>query len=428
MLNLYPYQREIVDHQYKDSIALFMQMGTGKTFVSMGMFEKSKCSKLLVICLATKVQDWTHDTSTYLGLDTIPLNKGTAKNKDQIGGNALVVGFESAWRLEDDLLKWVDDDTYIIIDESHKIKNHKSKIGKYTRKLAKKTPYKAILTGTPQSKGYVDYYNQLYFLGIFNESYKKFEDKFCVIDRQYFNGMPVKAIVGYKNTDELDKLINENAVYFDREISNDFIPSESTIKFKKPTKYKKILNDRVYTEKSGDVHIYDTSGSLLHASRQLASGYIENDLISKDKLNWIKDFVESLNDRLVIFYNFNKELEYLKETLKDYPLSFYNGEIKDLTNFKENQNGIALVNFASGSTGINDLVISNTMIMFSPTTSYIDYVQSKKRIDRIGQTKKPMYYYLVMENSIDSRIYNSLSKGSDFDEQMFDKYVSSGQF
>src|SRR5699024_8002599 len=118
-----------------------------------------------------------------------------------------------------------------------------------------------------------------------------------------------------------------------------------------------------------------------------------------------------------------RELEMLKDALKDEPYSIYNGSIKDLTRFKEDAQGIALVNYGSGSTGINELVISNVEIHYSVTTSYIDFVQAKKRIDRIGQTKKPLYYYLVMENTIDSKILESLKKGLDFDEKMFEKYM-----
>lgn len=423
-MKLFPYQQKIVDEQYKDSIALFMDMGTGKTYVSMGMFQKSKCSKLLVVCLATKVDDWQRDVSNELGLKTTSLNKGTKRNRKILKeeNDALVISFESSWRLKE-LLDWVDNDTYIIIDESHKLKNHKSKVGKFARKLGDKTKYKSILTGTPQSRGYVDYYNQFRFLGITDMSYKEFEDRYCEIALIKWSGFPVKEIVGYKNTDELDSLINDNAIYYERDINDEFIPSEMTVKFKKIRKYNQIKKDRVYEDKSGEMHLFDTTGSLMHATRQLASGYLKGDNLNDSKIKWVKDFVESYDGRIVIFYNYNRELEMLEDALKDEPYSIYNGSIKDLTRFKEDAQGIALVNYGSGSTGINELVISNVEIHYSVTTSYIDFVQAKKRIDRIGQTKKPLYYYLVMENTIDSKILESLKKGLDFDEKMFEKYM-----
>lgn len=423
-MKLFPYQQEIVDTQYRDSVALFMDMGTGKTYVSMGMFQKSNCGKLLVICLATKVNDWERDISNELGLKTTALNKGTKHNRKLLNdeSDALVISFSSSWRLEE-LLDWVDDDTYIIVDESHKIKNHKSKVGKFHRKLANKTDHKAILTGTPQSQGYVDYYNQFYFLGIMDMKYKDFEDRYCKIARISWGGFPVKEIVGYKNTDELDSLINDNAIYYERDINDEFIPSEITVDFKKIRKYNKIKKDRVYEDKSGELHLFDTSGSLMHATRELASGYLKDDILDDSKVKWIKDFVESYDGRIVIYYNYNRELNMLKEALKKEAVSEYNGSTKDLSEFKSNDQGIVLVNYASGSTGINDLVISNVEIHYSLTTSYIDFVQAKKRIDRIGQEKKPVYYYLVMENTIDSKILKTLQEGSDFDEEMFEKYL-----
>ena len=61
--------------------------------------------------------------------------------------------------------------------------------------------------------------------------------------------------------------------------------------------------------------------------------------------------------------------------------------------------------------------------MYSPPTVYIDFVQSKKRIDRIGQTKKPLFYYLVTDNTVEEKIMDNLNKGLDFDDRMFDRYL-----
>jgi SNF2 family DNA or RNA helicase len=51
------------------------------------------------------------------------------------------------------------------------------------------------------------------------------------------------------------------------------------------------------------------------------------------------------------------------------------------------------------------------------------YKQALGRIDRIGQTRVPMYYYLVMEKTIDEDIYDMIEKKIEFSEEILDKLL-----
>ena len=427
-MRLFDYQQQIVDEKYEDSKALFMQMGTGKTFVSMAFFEKSERAKLLVVCLATKVDDWNRDLTDELGLDeVVSLNKGTKKNRELMeDAQYLVISFESSWRLDKELVAWVDDDTYIIVDESHKIKNPSSKVGKFMRKLGAKTDYKTILTGTPQSNGYIDYYNQFHFLGYLDMNQTNFKKRYAITQMMQYGAGPIfQEIIGYRNTEELDEMIHNHSVFYDRKLDDEELPDEIPVYFPSYPKYRKISNDKVYEFKDGTLEIYDTLGAGVMLQRQLASGYISKggntEVLDKSKLDWMRDFLEGYDERVVVFYNYNAELEQLKQLLErlDRPYSEYNGHRKDLRAFQESSEGVVLANYGSASTGINDFVIASTMVMYSLTTSYIDFEQAKKRIDRIGQTKKPLFYFLIMKGTIDARVYHSLQEGKDFDERMY---------
>ena len=210
---LFDYQQKIVDLQTNPASALFMDMGTGKTVTSLALFKKWKCPKILIICLVSKLEDWKKDLMSECSVEGIILDKGSKSNMCTVdtNPNAMIINFESAWRCHN-LLQWVDKDTFVLIDESHKIKTHNSKIGKFCDKLSKRTPYKVILTGTPQSKGYIDYYSQLKFVDILKMSYKDFCNKYCVYQQMKFNGYPFNKLVGYQNTDELDKIMKERTV------------------------------------------------------------------------------------------------------------------------------------------------------------------------------------------------------------------------
>lgn len=420
---LYDYQKRIVDSRKDyESHALFMDMGTGKTITSLALFEQSTCDKLLIICIVSKKQDWSDEVTNLCNMKPTILDKGTSKNKELLKNknNCYIVNFESCWRLGDDLLNLIDESWFVIIDESHKIKNTKSKIGKYVNKLRLKTYGKCILTGTPQNQGYIDYYNQLKFIDIFMMKEVEFKKRYCLYELQQFSGRYVNQLVGYTNTQELDRIINNNCIFFKRDITNDMIPKDVYVTIEKHKSYDKFRKEKVFQDVIGD-----SISAFRMGLRQMSSGFIKDIKIHHNKEIWLKDFLDNYNDRVVIFYNFNMELEDIKRICNELkkPYSIYNGEVKDLTNFKNNENGIAICNYASASLGLNDLILSNVCVMYSPTEDYINFVQSKKRIDRLGQNKKPLFYYLQTKGTIETAIYNSLKNGKNFDDKMFEKYL-----
>lgn len=419
---LFDYQQKIVDGQKKKSSALFMDMGTGKTVTSLALFRKSKQPKLLVMCIVSKLQDWQDDVLSECNLPSVILNKGSKKNNEIVkttDSKVLIINFESAWRCTE-LLKWVDKDTYVLVDESHKIKSVTSKIGKFCNKLRLRTKTKCILTGTPQSKGYIDYYNQLLFVDLLTMPYKIFTDTFCVYETKQFSGYPFKQLIGYKNTRILDRTIKDNCVFFKRDINNDQIPTEVDVKLDKPKVYDKFKKLRIYED-----YVADNSSKMFVSCRKMCSGYIDEYIVDDQKINWLKDFCEDLSFPLVIFYNFNCERDRIVRLMQDLkiPYSLYNGTSKDLTNFERADNGVAICQYMSASLGLNNLVKSNVCIMYSPPLNYTDYVQSKKRIDRIGQTRKPLFYNLYCKNTVEEKILQTLKTGMDFDLKMFEDYL-----
>ena len=81
-----------------------------------------------------------------------------------------------------------------------------------------------------------------------------------------------------------------------------------------------------------------------------------------------------------------------------------------------------LVQYKSGSTGIDCLKQSYVSIFYSLPDSYIDFYQAKGRLNRVGQTKKPLYYILVTKgkNSVDEINYNALKNKQDFNDEWFE--------
>ena len=139
-------------------------------------------------------------------------------------------------------------------------------------------------------------------------------------------------------------------------------------------------------------------GKLQYYLRTICSGNIDENEVDKQKIQWLSDFLDCTDDRVVIFYNFDIERDRIIKLLDKKKIVYdeYNGRKKSFNNFKANDKSVILCQYKSASTGINDLVVANICVFYSLTNEYINFVQSKKRLDRIGQTKKPLFYYLTL--------------------------------
>ncbi|QOI58172.1 putative helicase [Enterococcus phage EFA-1] len=421
-IELLPNQIESIK-QWKEKPFDLSDAGVGKTYSALGAYLQSGCSKLLVICLAPKVTDFAED-GALMNIDITPLNRGTKKNKELLAeSDKVAISFESVWRITE-LLKWVDKDTFIIIDEAHKVGVTSSKVTKFVMKLTKKTKYVRLLTATPVSNGKLEnYYSQLYMLNVFRKPKKEFEQLFVVKQMRQLGSMRFMQIVGYQNEHLLQGMIDSVAVRFTRD--KDYFPADYVYKTKKPAMYAKLKKNRMYKADNSEVIELDNSSKLFNALRCVSHGFLLgiNKQVSKEPFERLNQILETHNnERIVIFYNYNVELEMLKQVLDKLkrPYSQYNGASKDLKHFKDKDNGIVLAHYKSASTGINDFVIANVTIYNSMPLESINYEQSKARTDRYGQTKKPLYYHIVPETPTEKKIFETVTNGKDFTNEMME--------
>ena len=160
----------------------------------------------------------------------------------------------------------------------------------------------------------------------------------------------------------------------------------------------------------------DTTLTKRLYERMIASQYNDN------KFQSFYDLVESTNDRLIVFYNFNEELEPMVNMMYDEsfkrPFSIVNGKTKDLRAYEEWDNSVTFVQYQAGAKGLN-LQKANKIIYFSPTEKCEDYMQSLKRIHRIGQEKPCFYYRLITKNTIEKDIYKAVESGVDYTDELF---------
>lgn len=414
-IQLYKHQKEVLS-KTKDfeNCGYFLDMGLGKTFVGSEKLKEINNQTNLIVCQKSKVNDWINHMRTFYDYEVFDLTK--KKNlseffkcsKPKVG----VINYDLIFRREE--IKSLDDFT-LLLDESSQIKNEKAKRSKFILKLNSKN--NILLSGTPVSGKYEEIWSQAKLLG-WKISKNTFEDCYLIIKKvDYGIGFPIKKVVGYKNVDRLkNKLRNHGACFIKTDEVID-LPEQinQMIKVDNTKEYRVFLKDRII-DIEGDELIGNSSLSRMLYQRKLASEY------NKNKLKAFSDLLESTNDRLIVFYNFNNELAKLKnicETL-DKPLSVVNGYEKNLKNYDECENSVTLIQYQAGAMGLN-LQKANKIIYFSLPLSSELLEQSKKRTHRIGQEKPCFYYYLITRNSLDEKIYKVLEKRRDYTNKLFEE-------
>ena len=404
----------------KNRVAYYLDMGLGKTYVGA---EKavSMGKNILVICQKSKIDDWINHFNEHYDCTTLDLTKvkpnklvsemELAYTETQYYGGSLilVINYELAWRRKE--LSQLTDFT-LMLDESSLIQNETTKQAKFI--LNKLNPSNVILlSGTPVNGKYEQLWSQCHLLG-WNISKKLFYRQYLVYELDN-DGYP--QIVGYKNVERLkSKLRNYGAVFMKTEEVLD-LPQQTFINVDVPETpdYKKFKKDSIVTI-GDETLVGDTTLTKLLYSRMLCSVYHEG------KLNSFEDLLESTNDRLIVFYNFNNELRQLEDICikLNKPVSIVNGFEKDLSCYNEYDNAVVLVQYQAGAYGLN-LQKANKIIYFSPPLSSEAFEQSKKRIHRIGQDQACFYYQL--RTGIEHHIYQVLEMRKDYTDELFKEGV-----
>ena len=120
--------------------------------------------------------------------------------------------------------------------------------------------------------------------------------------------------------------------------------------------------------------------------------------------------------KLIIFYNFDYELEMLKAMCENSGILYAQWNGYKHQPLPEGDSWIYLVQYTSGSEGWN-CITTDTIVFFSLNYSYRITMQSSGRIDRRNTPYVDLYYYFIKTTSwIDRAIYRALSQKKAFNE------------
>uniref|UniRef100_A0AAU7GZX8 DNA helicase n=1 Tax=Streptomyces phage Scarif TaxID=3158858 RepID=A0AAU7GZX8_9CAUD len=121
--------------------------------------------------------------------------------------------------------------------------------------------------------------------------------------------------------------------------------------------------------------------------------------------------------RLIVFYNFDYELEILRTLSKDMPVAEWNGHKHEP--IPDTERWVYLVQYTAGAEGWN-CTTTNAMLFYSLTYSYKQWHQAHGRTDRLNTPFSLLNYYaLLAKVAIDDGVLGALKKKHSFNEVKF---------
>lgn len=395
---LYEYQKEVLENSKKNYLYA-LDTGTGKTLIALHHYHRYAAgNQLIIIAPAAKVKEkgWEREINAFIKYYNI------SEIKYQI------ISYQSIHKLD------ITDpeNTFMILDECHYIKNYKAKRSKEILKISKKIYGFVGLSATPASNGWIDTINYFIMFGyVLNAS--RFLKNHAIYELMDFGKAKVNQIVGWKNEEVLQVIFSLFTSPALKKEDHLELPGLSMYRnvFKRSRKYNEIKRDRY-----SDGVMYDTTGKLIAGLRTYGNLYA--------KVNYLIEKLDYTDKNVVIFYNFQAEYDFIKEEFEknnikiDYEVRGGVNRLPEYKDFDNIEKTVTLVQIQAGGTGI-ELTYANLVIFFSPTWSYQDYEQALGRTYRNGQKRIVFVEKFEVEKTIDSKVWSALNQKKDFTEKLF---------
>jgi hypothetical protein len=383
MIELYPHQEEAVRKLSNGSI-LWGGVGSGKSGVAVSYYMANERPKDVYVITTAKKRDsldWNGEFAK-VGIGLEP--------EETVGGVLTV----DSWN---NIHKYTEvEDAFFIFDEQRLVGS-----GKWARsfiKIAKSNNW-ILLSATP-GDNWLDYI-PVFVANGFYKNRTEFKREHVVYNT--FTKFPkVDRYVGVSRLVRLRNQILVEMPYLRHTVRN--------------TKYVEVDYDKDLMNKAliDRWHVYEQRPLRDVAELFLVMRKIVNSHPSR--LDSVRTLLQ-YHPKLIIFYNFDYELEILRGLRDIAEVGEWNGhKHEDIPNA---DNWVYLVQYMAGSEGWN-CIDTDATLFYSLTYSYKNWHQAHGRIDRLNTPFTDLYYYVLKSRSqIDNAIFKALKSKRSFNEASF---------
>tara|TARA_R100000388_G_scaffold18333_1_gene14206 strand:- start:1133 stop:2608 length:1476 start_codon:yes stop_codon:yes gene_type:complete len=468
----YKFKTKPYKHQYdafikskdKESYALFMEQGTGKSKVIIDniayLFREGKIDTAVIAAPKGVYRNWlsseynTHmpdDVKEFTNMLVWSPNE-TKTNIENLTNflkpnnklNFFIINIEalSTDKGKNYLHRLLNSSkAFFCIDESTNIKNRTARRTKACLKLGRLAKYRRILTGTPVTQGPLDLWAQVNFLDeyILQNSFYAYRNTFCVIRRRRVSTHSFDEIIGYQRLEELQSILEKYSFRVTKEECLDLPPKLRQIRQIDMTPSQKLM----YTQLKKRAILELEQEKLVTAPliitrilrlQQILCGFIKYDDGTEEiikgpnpRLDELLNVLEETQGGVIIWATYRRTIQMIKEALaKKYgvnKVATYYGETESEVRqeiVEKFQKGEIKYFIGQPRTGGYGLTLTNakTVIYFNNTYDMEVRLQSEDRAHRIGQKDKVLYIDFVCPKTIDEKILKTLSNKKKLADQI----------
>ena len=423
--SLYQYQRDCAQHIIdNERCALFVDMGLGKTVSTLTaleflMYQDLDVNKVLIIAPKRVIETvweqeatkWEHNRRFTFSTITGTATQRTEAVKRE--ADIYLISRDNVVWLCQNFAKELRTFDALIIDELSSFKSPSSKRFKELRKVIRNFKRVVGLTGTPAPNGLIDLWAQIYLL----DQGERLGKTLTAYRNTYFdpdarNGAIVYSYKPRKGSDAIiqnklsdivismkteDYLQLPDVVYIDVPIALDPIMQKQYDEFERDQVLS--LDDTVNAA---------NAAALTNKLLQFANGAIYNEereviYLHDEKIEAIKDIVESEEGNVLIAYAYEHDLTRLQEALKVYKPQTINSP-SAIERWNNGEIKVLLAHPASAGHGLNLQQGGSLVVWFGLTWSLELYQQFNKRLHRQGQKCAVRIMHLVTKGTMDERV------------------------
>lgn len=325
----------------------------------------------------------------------------------------------------------------IVADESHVLRGPTSNTSKAIAKLTEVCPRRLMLTGTVMPHSPMNVFAQWRFMAPLAfgvrladgstrpATFPGFRDSYAVM-----GGWMGKQIVGFKRLDEMESTMALNAIVVRKQDALD-LPPISDVRMPidlspaEHSAYEKMKNSLALQLADGTLATAVNPLAQMMKLRQITSGHLTDDagamrVLGETKVKAARQIVNDTllgENRVVVFAHFRHEVAAVAAALandKDAPgtvVEQISGDTspeerilirKRFGDTTANPERIVLVaQMRTMSLAVNELVTASHAVYLSLSERREDWVQSRDRLDRIGQIRPVTFWNVVVPGTID---------------------------
>ncbi|MGX9135179.1 DEAD/DEAH box helicase [Rummeliibacillus sp. JY-2-4R] len=414
------------------------EVGLGKT-IEAGLILKEYLirglvKKALILAPASLINQWIEELNNKFYIPAIPYKKKSSLEHIDIA----VMSMDTAKKSPHRELIFEQDYDMIIIDEAHKLKNHKTKIYEFVQSLKKK--FCLLLTATPIQN---DVFELFYLISLLKPghlgNFDVFQSAFSASKHNLENDEFLKELVNQVMV--RNRRQDTGIEWTNRKVRN------IKIEFTKEEKEAYNMIQQLKEESS----IFSGSFSMITLKKEMCSSKeaacltLENMIKNhgdSDEVSYIKEIIQKLmtlevnskaektfeiisqaNDKVIIFTEYRASQIYLQWYLhtKGITSVLFNGKFnkskRDYMKRLFQERAQVLIATEAGGEGIN-LQFCHHVINYDLPWNPMKLEQRIGRVHRLGQDYDVQIYNLAIQDTIEEDILNLLQTKIDVFEKV----------